>query len=256
MKNLMTIVSKELKVYFISPIAYVVTAVFLIITDFLFYLIAVNFTRISAQVLRSQGFMPQFNLQQMVFRPTYINMSVIMLFIMPMLTMRLFAEEKKSKTAELLMTSPVTLTEIVLGKFLAALAVFSIMLLMTFHMPLILTALTKVDWRPVLASYVGLLLLGGVFLSLGLFASSITENQIVAAVISLGLFLGLWLIGVASQGDVSTNSQAIVSYLSITEHLENFTKGLLDTRDVVYFGSLIILGLFLTHRVVESQRWK
>jgi ABC-2 type transport system permease protein len=256
MRNIWIIMSKELKIYFISPIAYVVMAVFLAITDFLFYAITVNYSFLSSQVMRSQGFLPQLNLQQMVFRPTYLNMSVVLLLIMPLLTMRLFAEEKKSRTAELLMTSPVTITEIVLGKFLAAFGVFALMLLLTLHMPLIIAVIGRVDWVPLLPNYVGLLLLGGVFLSLGLFASALTENQIVAAVLSLGIFLLLWLIGVTAQTAGTTGAGAVISYLSMTDHLDNFTKGLLDTRDIVYFGSLILFGLFLTHRVVESQRWK
>jgi ABC-2 type transport system permease protein len=255
-RNIATILSKELKIYFISPIAYVVAAVFLAITDFLFYAITANYSVLSSQMMRSQGFLPQIGLQQAVFRPTFLNMSVILLLIVPLLTMRLFAEEKKSRTSELLMTSPVSITEIVLGKFLAAYAVFFLLLLLTFHMPLLLSGFTQFDWKPLLASYLGLFLLGGVFLSLGLFASSLTENQIVAAVISLGIFLGLWLVGVAAQNVGSSNAEAVIGYLSIIDHLDNFQKGLLDTRDVVYFGSLILLGIFLTHRVVESQRWK
>lgn len=256
MKNIVTIAAKELKIYYVSPIAYVVTTVFLAISDLLFYQITVNYSILSSQVLQTQGMLPQLSLHSAVFRPSYLNMSVILLLIMPMLTMRLLSEEKKSRTAELLMTSPVTITEVILGKFFASYVVYFMMLLLTLHIPVILSGFSHVDWRPLLPSYLGLFLLGGVFLSLGLFASSLTENQVIAAVISLGIFLSLWLIGVTTQTTGSSNAAAVIGYLSIVDHFDNFTKGLLDTRDIVYFVSLILLGLFLTHRVVESQRWK
>lgn len=256
MRNIATIVSKELKSYVISLNVYLVAMVFLAITDFLFYQLALRYSFISTQLLRTPEMAPQVNLHDMVFRPVYHNMSVILIFIVPALTMRLFAEEKKSRTTELLMTSPISITELVLGKFLAVYIVYGILLALTLHMPLILSGFSEVNWRPLLATYLGLLLLGGVFTSLGLFASSLTENQIIAAVISFGMFLLLWLIGITAQNAGSTQIEAVVRYLSIIEHFDNFTRGLLDSRDLVYFVSLITLGLFSTHRVLESQRWK
>ncbi|MFY9270305.1 MAG: ABC transporter permease [Candidatus Manganitrophaceae bacterium] len=256
MKNIWALAGKELKLYFISPIAYVLATVFLMVSDYLFNSQVFFYSSLSAQAMRFQGNMPQLNLHETLFRPTFLNMSIILLLIMPLLTMRLFAEEKKGKTNELLMTSPLTITEIVLGKFLAAWIVYALLLVLTIHLPLLLAISTPVAWKPLIAAYLGMFLLGGVFLSIGLFASSVTENQIVAAVLSFGILIGLWLIGLTAQTAPDSPVGAVFSYLSMIEHLDQFVKGLINTRDLTYFVSLTLLGLFLTHRVIESQRWK
>lgn len=256
MRNIMTLIGKEMKIYFISPIAYVVAMVFLVVSDYLFYNQILFYSSLSTQMMRFQGNLPQLNIHQAVFRPTFLNMSIILLLIMPLLTMRLFAEEKKGRTTELLLTSPLTITEIVLGKFLAAWIIYFLLLALTLHMPILLGLFTQIAWKPLLSSYLGLLLMGGVFLSVGLFASSLTENQIVAAVISFGILIGFWLIGLSAQNAEGTSAGEVVKYLSLLDHLDNFVKGLIDTRDLTYFISMTTLGLFLTHRVVESQRWK
>jgi ABC-2 type transport system permease protein len=123
-------------------------------------------------------------------------------------------------------------------------------------MPILLGMFTQITWKPLLASYLGLFLMGGVFLAIGLFASSLTENQIVAAVISFGILIGFWLIGVSAQNAGESPMGQVATYLSLLAHLDSFVKGLIDTRDLAYFISMMMLGLFLTHRVVESQRWK
>ena len=256
MRNILTLAGKEMKLYFISPIAYVVGMVFLAISDYLFYLQVGLYSSLSMQMMRFQGNLPQLNIHQAVFLPTFLSMSIILLLIMPLLTMRLIAEEKKTKTNELLLTSPLTITEIVLGKFLAAWTIYFLLLALTLHMPILLGVFTQITWKPLLSSYLGLFLMGGVFLAIGLFASSLTENQIVAAVISFGILIGFWLIGVSAQNAGESPAGQVATYLSLLAHLENFVKGLIDTRDLTYFVSMITLGLFLTHRVVESQRWK
>jgi len=255
-KNIATLVGKELRLYFISPIAYVVAMVFLAVTDFLFYSQIRFYSGLSLQMMQFQGNMPQLNIHDAVFRPTLMNTSIILLLIMPLLTMRLFAEEKKGKTNELLMTSPVTITEIILGKFLASMLVYLLLLALSLHLPLILSIVTDISWKPLMASYLGLFLMGGVFLSMGLFASSLTENQIIAAVIGFGILIGLWLIGASAHGGGGSALAEVANYLSLVAHLDNFVKGLLSTRDLSYFVSMTLLGLFLTHRVVESERWK
>jgi len=256
MKNIATLVGKELRLYFISPIAYVVAMVFLAVTDFLFYSQIRFYSGLSLQMMQFQGNMPQLNIHDAVFRPTLMNTSIILLLIMPLLTMRLFAEEKKGKTNELLMTSPVTISEIILGKFLASMVVYLLLLVLSLHLPLILSIVTDISWKPLMASYLGLFLMGSVFLSMGLFASSLTENQIIAAVISFGILIGLWLIGSSAHGAGGSALSEVANYLSLVSHLDNFVKGLLSTRDLSYFVSMTLLGLFLTHRVVESERWK
>ncbi len=256
MHNILTIAGKELRVYFISPIFYVVAGVFLLISDFLFFRIASVYSELSIRTMQIQGVLPQLNLHQSLFRPTFLNTAVVLLLIMPMFTMRLFAEEKKARTAELLLTSPISVTELVMGKYLAAVLVYLLLLLATLHIPIMMSFFAGVEWKPLAASYLGMFLLGSLFLAFGLFASSLTENQIIAAAVSLGIFLFLWLIGILAQAAGGGAWGAVAGYFSIIEHLDNFTKGLIDSRDVTYFLSAMILGLFLTHRVVESQRWK
>lgn len=256
MRNILTLAGKELKLYFVSPIAYVVAMVFLVVSDYIFYLQVSLYSSLSAQTMRFQGNLPQLNIHQAVFAPTFGSMSIILLLIVPLLTMRLFAEEKKGRTTELLLTSPLTITEIVLGKFLGAWCIYLLLLGLTLHMPILLGLFTQITWKPLLSSYLGLSLMGAVFLAVGLFASALTENQIVAAVISFGILIIFWLIGVSAQVAGEGVLGQVTGYLSLLSHLENFVKGLIDTRDLTYFVSMTLLGLFLTHRVVESQRWK
>lgn len=256
MRTMFAIAGKELRSLFTSPIAYVVTAVFILITGYLFYNIVLFASTQSMQIMRMQGALPQINLNDLVFRPTFNNMSVIMMLTLPLITMRMLAEEKKIKTIELLMTSPVPLLSIVMGKFLAAMTVFTFMLLLTAYMPLLMWHYGSVQWMPILTGYLGIWMLGGIFIAVGLLASSLTENQIIAGFIGFGAVLLLWLIGWVSQTLSDSPLGPVLTYLSIGEHTENFIKGLIDTRDLVYQASLIIAGLFITHRVLESQRWK
>jgi ABC-2 type transport system permease protein len=161
---------------------------------------------------------------------------------------------------ELLLTSPLTITEIVLAKFLAAFFVYLILLILTLHVPLILSTLITVPIKPLIASYLGLAMMGAVFVAFGLFASTLTENQMIAAVTSFGILIGLWLVGAGDQsamgGGEGTPVAAVLNFLSLVQHLDNMVRGLIDTRDISYFISLTLLGLFLSHRVIESSRWK
>ncbi len=256
MKNISTLVGKELQLYFISPIAYVVAMVFLAISDFLFYNQIQYFSGLSMRMMQFQNDLPELNLHDAVFQPTLLNMGVILLLIVPLLTMRLFAEEKKEHTSELLMTSPITITEIVFGKFIAVMFVYLLLLILSLHVPLMLSVAVDVSWKPLFASYFGLFLMGGVFLSFGLFASALTENQMIAAVISFGILIGLWMVGTSVHAAGESAFRVVVNYLSISSHLSQFVKGLISSRSITYFVSMSALGLFLTHRVVESQRWK
>jgi len=256
MKNIFALVGKEMRLYFASPVAYIVAAVFLLVSDYLFYAQIVYFSDLSTQMMQFQQNLPQLNIHLVVFRPAFMNMGIILLLLVPLLTMRLIAEEKKGRTLEFLLTSPLTIMEIVLSKFLAAFGLYLLLLVLTLHVPLILSTLTTVPMKPLLTSYLGLALMGGVFVSFGLFASAVTENQIVAAVLSFGLLIGLWLISPGSEGAASTPMGVVLSFLSLVSHLDNLLKGLLDTRDLSYFLSMMLLGFFLSHRVVESSRWK
>jgi ABC-2 type transport system permease protein len=169
--------------------------------------------------------------------------------------MRTYAEEKRSGTIELLLTAPITDFEIIMGKFLGALALFAGMLSVTLlHMGL-LFAYGNPEWKPIATGYLGLLMMGGSFLSLGLFISSLTKNQIVAGMITFSVFLLLWVINWVSSF-VSPEAQIIINYLSVTEHFDDFARGIIDTKHIVYYLSFIATGLFLTMKSVDSERWR
>jgi ABC-2 type transport system permease protein len=195
------------------------------------------------------------NINQQVIRHVLQNASVIILFIMPMITMRTYSEEKRSGTIELLLTSPITDWEIILGKFFGALGLYLAMLLVTLLYIGILFVYGNPEWRPLAACYLGLILMGGAFVSLGLLISSTTNNQIVAGIVSFIVFLMLWIVGWFADTAGPLVGQ-ITSYLSITEHFDDFSKGIIDTKHVIYYLSLIVFGLFLTAKSVDTERWR
>ena len=250
------LIKKELRLYFSSSLFYVVAMVFLLVTDYLFFGQINYYSALAAQAMQFQQSGIQLNLHTVVFRPAMMNMGVVLLLITPLLTMRLIAEEKKTRTIELLLTSPITITAIVLAKFLSAFLVYLLLLALTLHIPILLAMITAVSVKPLLSAYLGMVLVGGSFIALGLFASSMTENQIIAAVVSFGMLIGLWMIGISAQDAGETPMGHFFNFLSLVDHLDNLLKGLIATSDIGYFISLITLGLFLSHRVVESTRWK
>ena len=252
MRNIIAIADKELRSYFASPIAYIIIGFFALPFGVFFYLYLEAFLRQSMQMAQFGGNM---NVNQQVIRLVLQNASVIILFVMPMITMRTYAEEKRSGTVELLLTSPVTDLQIIVGKFLGALGLYIAMLLVTLLYVAILFVYGNPEWRPLVAAYLGLLLMGGAFLSIGLFISSTTDNQIVAGIISFVVFLLLWIIGWFAESAGPTLGP-LTSYLSITEHFEDFSKGIIDTKHVLYYASLITFGLFLTAKSVDSERWR
>jgi ABC-2 type transport system permease protein len=249
------IIAKELRSYFVSPVVYVVGAVFLLIIGLLAYLYIVFTGAQAIQLMQMQG-QAQINLNDLVFRNLFSSIRFVLLIILPILTMRLFAEEKKLRTFEFLMTSPIGLNEIVAAKFMSVFLVFLGLLGLTGVIPLTLSLFSDFDCYPVLTGYLGLALLGALFLAVGLLASALTENQIVAAFISFGLLLLLWLLAGLGSLLGDTTAGQVISYLSFMEHYDHFVRGLIDTKDLVYFGSALVLMLFLAHRVVDSDRWK
>jgi ABC-2 type transport system permease protein len=214
----------------------------------------VYFDRQSMQ-LAGLGGGPGANVNEQMIRPVFLNASVILLFFMPSITMRTYSEEKRSGTIELLLTSPVSDLEIILGKFFGALGLYVAMLLVTLLYIAILFVYGNPEWRPLIACYLGLLLMGGAFLSLGLLISSTTNNQIVAGIISFIVFLMLWIVGWFADG-AGPIMGAITRYMSITEHFDDFSKGIIDTKHVIYYLSLITFGLFLTAKSVDTERWR
>jgi len=240
MKNTPAIFSREMKAYFVSPVAYVALIVFVFFAGY-FFAVYMN------SASRYQG--------EATMRMIFHNMSITMLFLAPLMTMRLFAEEKRSGTIEILMTSPVTDAEVVLGKFAASLALFTIMLALTFTCPLFLVMYGTPDVAAMAVGYLGLFLLGAAFISLGVVASSITKNQIISALISFVILLGLWTIGWMST-TVGSQLGKMLSFASLMEHFDDFSKGVLDTKHVIYYVSFAAFCLFLAIKSVQSAKWK
>ncbi|HEY7531706.1 MAG TPA: ABC transporter permease subunit [Nitrospiraceae bacterium] len=250
------IVAKELRSYFVSPVVYVVGAVFLLIVGFLAYLYIVFAGAQAIQLMQMQGGLAQINLNDLVFRNLFSSIRFVLLITLPILTMRLFAEERKLRTFEFLLTSPIGINEIVAGKFVSVLVIFLGLLGLTGFIPLVLSLFSAFDWYPIFTGYLGLVLLGALFLSVGLLASALTENQIVAAFVSFGVLLLLWLLAGLGMLLGDTALGQTITYLSFMDHYDHLVRGLIDTKDLVYFLSALILMLFLTHRVVEATRWK
>jgi ABC-2 type transport system permease protein len=240
--------------YFRSPIAYGVMAFFGLISGYFFYVAIVFFVQASIQSsMMGQG--QPMSVNEQVIRPIFSNISVIGLFLIPMITMRLFAEEKRTGTIELLVTSPVRDLEIILGKWLAAMALYAVILGVSVLSMVTLFFYGKPDWRPVLVGYLGLLLQGGCLLAIGTFISTWTRNQIVAGVAGFSVCLLLWVLDWMSSFQDSVTAKA-VSYLSVLQHFDSFSKGVLDSKDIIYYLSAIFIGLFLTARSLESLRWR
>ena len=236
MKNMIVITQKELRAYFTTPVAYVVIAAFLAVMGFFFWLI-VSLTREAS------------------LRGVFANMAVTLLFIAPALTMRLLAEEQRSGTIELLLTLPVRDWQVVVGKFLASLAVFAVMLGLTLYYPLLWLRLGNPDLGPIGSGYVGLLLLGGSCLSIGLFTSSLSRNQVVAALLGFGAMLILWVIDIAG-GLLGSPVSDVVTYLSMSQHYFDFVRGIISTKDLTFYLAVMAAFLFLSVQVLQLRRWR
>jgi ABC-2 type transport system permease protein len=251
-RNILAIAGKELRSYFASPIAFVIIGLFALLFSRFFYAYLMVFVQRSSGMMGGGG---ANNINQEMIRYVLMNSAVIILFVMPMITMRTYAEEKRSGTIELLLTSPLTDLEIIVGKFLGAMGLYCAMLAVTVAYMGILFFYGNPEWRPVVAGYLGLLLLGGCFISVGLLISSLTKNQIVAGVITFAVFLMLWIINWSADQSGPT-MRAVLNHLSIIDHFDDFARGIIDTKHVVYYLSFITFGLFLTAKSVDSERWR
>jgi ABC-2 type transport system permease protein len=251
MGNILAIAHKELKASFSTPIAYVVIGFFALLWGYFYYSTLLYFTSESMRASTQTAL----DMNQELVRPLLLNASVIMLFVLPLITMRTYSEEKRSGTIELLLTSPLTDLQIILGKFLGAMGLFASLLLVTAPHVILLFAYGNPEWKPMATGYLGLFLMGGCFISVGLLISSLTKNQIVSGMVTFAVFLFLWVINWVSSFTGPT-TQAVLNYLSITDHLDDFTKGVLDTKHLVYYLSVMSFGLFLTARSVDTERWK
>ncbi len=250
---------KELRAFFVSPIAYVVLTGFVVLSGWFFFNLLLQFNRMIGmyEMMRRPDIASQLNLNELVMLPLLYNMTIVLLLMIPLITMRLFSEEKKLKTDELLLTSPISINSIVLGKYIASLVFLLVMLALTLVYPTILFSYGQPapELGPILAGYIGLFLLGASFMAVGLFASSLTENQIVAAVICFVTLLLFFVIGWPAE-TVGATFGKVLEQLSLIDHFTEFSKGLVDGQHVVYFISFILFALFLTKRSIESTRWR
>jgi len=255
MQNILAIWQREMKSYFVSPIAYVILTIFLFLSGLVFFgklAEAWQYTMQAAQM--GQGAQP-------VDIPGYITQNlfgttiVIMLFIIPMMTMGLFSEEKKRGTIELLLTTPVGNVQALLGKYLASLTLLLILIASSAITISPLFVYSQPDWKPILASYFGMFLYGAALLALGIFISTLTENQIIAVFLTFGVSLVLWLISIFG-ASASGSVKGIINYLSVISHLDDFIKGVIDTSNIIYYVTFAFVGLFLAYRSLESMRWR
>jgi ABC-2 type transport system permease protein len=254
MRNVWIICRKELRSYFVSPIAYLLLAMFAVVFGFFFWNILGYFVRRGMESMMS-GQMYPMNVNEQVIRPLLSNIGVVGLFLIPLITMRLFAEEKRTGTIELLATSPVSDVEVILGKWGAAMLMYMGMLVLSGLNFIFLFKYGRPDWKPLLIGYLGLLLQAGALLAIGTFISTLTKNQIIAGAVTFAVCLLLWILEWVTGFDSSTSAR-VMAYLSVITHFESFSKGLLDSKDAIFYVSLIFLGLFLTTRSMESLRWR
>jgi len=253
MTNILAIVRKEWRGYFASPVGYVVIGMYALVFGYFYTVYLSWFLRQSMQGPQMGG--GPMNVNQQMIRGVFDNSMVIFLFVVPLITMRAYAEEKRSGTIELLMTSPITDFQIVIGKFLGAMSLYGAMLGVTLIHIGVLFAYGNPEWKPILTGYLGLVLLGGCFVSVGLFFSSLTKNQIVAGMFTFVVLLLLWVIGWIGNFSGPT-VERLTSYLSLTSHVDDFLRGVIDSQHVVYYLSFITFGLFLTAKAVDSERWR
>jgi ABC-2 type transport system permease protein len=255
MGNVIAIAQKELKSYFSSPIAYIAIGFFAFLYGYFYVAILQYFVRQSMQMNQFGGGPQALNINQVLIRQLLQNVTILILFIMPMITMRTYSEEKRSGTIELLLTSPLTDFQIILGKFFGALALWATMLAVSLIHIGLLFVYGNPEWKPIVTAYLGLLLLGGCFISVGLFISSLTKNQIVAGMVTFAVFLFLWVITWIG-GFSGPTIDSLTQYLSIIDHYDDFGKGVIDTTHLIYYVSFITFGLFLTAKSVDSERWR
>ncbi len=255
MSNILTIAQKEFRSYFASPIAYVSVGLFALLFGWFFVSGVAYFAQVSIQMLQFGGGPQSINVNELLVRPLLGNATVLLLLVLPLITMRTYAEEKRSGTIELLLTSPLTDVQIVLGKFLGAMALYTLMLAVTLIDIGMLFMYGNPEWQPIATGYLGLWLMGGSFISIGLLLSSMTKNQIVAGMLTFAVILLLYVMSWMSNS-VGPTGQAILTYLSVVEHFDDFSKGVIDTSHLAYYASFIGFGLFLTVKSVDSERWR
>ncbi len=251
----MPFIKKELRAYFYSPIAYIVAGVFLGLIGYFFASSLLSFSMQAIQLSGSGREISGFNPTNVIMKGLFRSMGTIFILLTPLITMRLIAEEKRARTMELLMTSPLSVTTILAGKYVAALLIYALIILSTLYIPVTIEYFSTVSWGQIVSGYLGLILLGMAMSSIGLLCSSVTDKQVVAAVLTIGILALFWFVGGVIGGHREDISK-IMRELSLFSHFENLYSGLLDTRDIAYLLSFTVVALFLSHRVLESNRWK
>jgi ABC-2 type transport system permease protein len=254
MKNIWVICQKELRSYFVSPIAYILFIIYAVIFGFFFWNMVGAFIYYSMES-QIRGEMFPMNINDQIVRQLFGNINVINLLLIPLMSMRLFAEEKRNGTIELLATSPIRDGEVILGKWLASVLLYVAMLLVSGLNFLFLFKYGNPDWKPMAIGYLGVLLQAAALLAIGIFISTLTKNQIIAGAITFAVCLLIFVLGWVGSYDYSTWAR-VMTYISTTTHMESFLKGVIDTKDAIYYVSAIFLGLFLTARSLESLRWR
>jgi ABC-2 type transport system permease protein len=256
MRNALAIAWRDIRSMFVSPIAYVVLTGFVLLGGWFFFNLLAQFNRLVAAYSAVPGYDTAWlNLNDAVITPLLQNLSVVLLIVVPMITMRSFAEERSVGTYELLFTSPVRVAEIVVGKFLAGTLLVTLMVGLTLLYPAILMLYGNPEGGLVFSGFLALYLTAVAYIAVGNFASSLTSNQIIAAVTALVILLLLFVVSWPAEGS-GEQLKAFLTYLSVTEHFSAMARGVIDTKNLVYFASLIGVFLFLNHRAVEAARWK
>lgn len=253
MKNELTIAIRETRSAFVTPLAYIVISSFLVLSGFFFFSLLQQFNGLTAQASMMQNAHPSLN--DWVVKPYYQTLEIILIFLLPVLTMRLIAEEKRCGTFELLLTSPLTSGEIVLGKFLGTATVVGIMLLLSFVYPLALVIFADPELYPILIGFFGVVLFAYAYSALGIAISAFSRSQTSAGVLGLVLFLVFYVIDAPAES-VGALPASILRFLAPSNHAEAMLKGVLTGTDIVYFSSLILFGLFMANRAIDAQRWR
>jgi ABC-2 type transport system permease protein len=253
MRNVLTIAGKEVRSTFVTPTAYVIIAGFLLISGFFFFTLLQQFNGLLAQAAMMPELSP--NLNEWVVIPFFQTLEVVLIFLIPILTMRAVAEERRSGTFELLATSPLSANEIILGKYLGLLVTVFVMLALSFSFPLILIVFADPEVAPIYVGFLGILLFAAAFVSMGLAISCFTKSQTVSGVLSLVLLLVFYVIDAPAEkiGGVAAD---ILRYLAPSNHIETLLKGVLTGGDIVYFISLLLFGLFVANRTLDAENWR
>ncbi len=255
MTKILYIANRDFKSYFTGLVAYVAAGLFMMLMSWMFFNVFVYFANNQYQMM-AQGNHQSFSLNEYVFAPHFSNVNVILLIMIPALTMRLFAEERKNRTLDLLMTSPLTAGQIVAGKFIAGLGIVWTIIGTLALYPIVTSFFGHFDKGPILTTFLGLGLLTSVYVAIGIFASSLTESAIIAFIVAFVIEMFFWVIGWAGASMESAMGQTVFNYLSIVGHYADFTKGIIDTSGVIYYVSMAFFFCFLSQRVLESARWR